>query len=85
MDLEVQTPREKSDHAFWGTVVELWIQKGDCELEAKGRCEREGIGHCVWGDDRRIPKYLRELRLDARIGDYPTQPLVVCLLKKKMG
>jgi len=34
---------------------------------------------------RRIPKYLRELRLDARMGDYPTQPLVVdfCLYKEK--
>ena len=51
VDVEVQIPGERSSHAFQGTAVELWIQKGDCELEAKGRCEREGIGHSIWGDD----------------------------------
>jgi hypothetical protein len=33
--------------AFRETVVELWIQKSDCEREAKGSCQREGIGHYV--------------------------------------
>jgi len=31
--------------------VEPWIQKGDCEREAKGSFEREGIGYYVWGED----------------------------------
>ena len=47
----VLTPEERSDHAFRGTAVKLWIQKGDFERVAKGGCEREGIGHWVWGDD----------------------------------
>jgi len=51
VDVGVLTPEERSDHAFRGTALKLWIQKGDCERVAKGRCEREGIGHCVWGDD----------------------------------
>ena len=31
----------------------------------------------------RIPKYLRELRLNALIGQRPTSPPVVCLVKKE--
>ena len=51
MDVEVQTPEERSDHASWGTAVKLCIKRGDCEREAKCRSEREGIGHYVWGAD----------------------------------
>ena len=43
VDVGVLTPEERSDHAFRGTALKLWIQKGDCERVAKGRCEREGI------------------------------------------
>ena len=49
--VEVKAPGKKSDRGLRGIMVELWIQKGDCELEAKGSFEREGIGHYVWGDD----------------------------------
>jgi hypothetical protein len=51
VNVGVLTPEERSDHAFRGTALKLWIQKSDCAKVAKGRCEREGIGHCVWGDD----------------------------------
>jgi len=31
VDVEVHIPGERSNHAFQGTDVKLWIQKGDCE------------------------------------------------------
>jgi hypothetical protein len=45
VDVEVQAPRERLDYAFRDTVEELWIQEGDCEREARGGCQREGVGH----------------------------------------
>jgi len=37
VDVGVLTPEERWDHAFRGTAVKVWIQKGDCERLAKGR------------------------------------------------
>jgi hypothetical protein len=51
VNVEVRAPEERSDPAFLDTAVEPWIQKGDCELVAKSRFEREGIGYYVWGED----------------------------------
>ena len=54
MDVEVLTPGERPDRAFRDKVVELRIQNCDCEHEVKDSCEREGIGHCVLGEDVNI-------------------------------
>jgi hypothetical protein len=51
VNVEVRAPEERSDRVFQDTVVEPWIQKGDCGREAKGSFEREGIGYYVWGED----------------------------------
>jgi hypothetical protein len=51
VNVEVRAPEGRSDHACQDTAVEPWIQKGDCEREAKGSFEREGIGYYVWGED----------------------------------
>jgi hypothetical protein len=51
INVEVRAHEERSDRAFQDTAVEPWIQKGDCEREAKGSFEREGIGYYVWGED----------------------------------
>jgi hypothetical protein len=49
--VEVLTPGERPDCAFRATVVELRIRSCDCGHELKDSCEREGIGHCVLGED----------------------------------
>jgi hypothetical protein len=49
--VEVLTPGERPDCAFRATVVELRIRNCDCGHESKDSCEREGIGHCVLGED----------------------------------
>jgi hypothetical protein len=52
VDVEVPTPGERPDRAFQDKVVELRIQNCDLhEHEGKDSCEREGIGHCVLGED----------------------------------
>jgi len=51
VNVEVRAPEERLDRVFQDTAVKPWIQKGDCEREAKGRFEREGIGYFLWGED----------------------------------
>jgi len=51
VDVEVRTPGERPDRAFQDKVVELRIQNCDHEREVKDSCEREGIRHCVLGED----------------------------------
>ena len=71
-NVEVRAPEGRSDRAFQDTAVESWIHKGDCEREAKGSFEREGIGYYVWGDDvgiapsQRAHKRLRASRRSHR-------------------
>ena len=72
VNVEVRAPEERSDREFQDIAVEPWIQKGDCEREAKGSFEREGIGYYVWGEavsidsSQRAHKRLRASRRSHR-------------------
>ena len=72
VNVEVHAPEGRSDHAFQDTAVGGKIQKGDCEREAKGSLEREGIRYYVWGEDvgidssQRAHKQLRASRRSHR-------------------